>query len=126
MERATIILFGSTGDLTKRKLIPALYHLFSKGKLSKDSAIVCLGRRVMTKAEYIDFLELPHFISNINKEIMDDFLSLVYYEHISYEQPDAQRIQQSLQAIEQAKTPNRILYVATPPDLFVPIVRVIE
>ena len=40
-----IVLFGSTGDLARRKLIPALYHLYEHGKLNDRSPVVCLGKR---------------------------------------------------------------------------------
>ena len=36
----TIVIFGASGDLTSRKLIPALYQLFLKGRLPEDARIV--------------------------------------------------------------------------------------
>lgn len=48
MESATIVLFGATGDLAKRKIYPALYHLFLEGKLPQPFSIVGLGRREWT------------------------------------------------------------------------------
>src|SRR5947199_10075668 len=44
-EPAAVVLFGATGDLTHRKLVPALYHLARGGNLTNECAIVGFGRR---------------------------------------------------------------------------------
>ena len=44
IDNSMIIIFGATGDLTKRKLIPALYNLYSKNQL-KNIPIVCIARK---------------------------------------------------------------------------------
>lgn len=49
---AAITIFGGTGDLTFRKLLPALYNLSAAGKLPKDFRIVAIGRRSYTTDEY--------------------------------------------------------------------------
>ena len=40
-----LVIFGASGDLTKRKLLPALYHLEQAGNLPKDFAVVGVARR---------------------------------------------------------------------------------
>lgn len=40
----TFVIFGASGDLTHRKLVPALYNLFRKGRLPKDTRIVGFSR----------------------------------------------------------------------------------
>lgn len=50
-------IFGSTGDLTYRKLLPALYHLKHRGRLNDDYVIRCIGRKDYTKEEYISIIE---------------------------------------------------------------------
>tara|TARA_Y100000310_G_scaffold345348_1_gene463997 strand:+ start:432 stop:1787 length:1356 start_codon:yes stop_codon:yes gene_type:complete len=52
VEPFTLILFGSTGDLTKRKILPAMYELYKKGL---DFNIVAIGRRTMSSDEYYAF-----------------------------------------------------------------------
>ena len=55
MENKTAItIFGGTGDLTYRKLLPALYNLNALGKLADDFKIVVIGRRAYTQSDYID------------------------------------------------------------------------
>lgn len=54
---AAIVIFGATGDLTQRKLIPALYQLFRRGHLPKEYPIICFARREFNDAT---FRELAH------------------------------------------------------------------
>ena len=44
-----VVIFGASGDLTKRKLLPALYHLEQSGLLPKDFAVVGVARRPLEK-----------------------------------------------------------------------------
>lgn len=52
-----LVLFGVTGDLAKQKLIPALYSLYSTGKIDKKSSFVGFGRKNFSKAEFQTFIE---------------------------------------------------------------------
>src|SRR5687767_11450534 len=47
-----VVIFGGTGDLTKRKLIPAFYHLFLEGWLPEKFAVIGLGRSVFNDPDY--------------------------------------------------------------------------
>ena len=49
VEPCTIIIFGASGDLTYRKLIPALYHLFEEGALPNPFKVVGFARREKKK-----------------------------------------------------------------------------
>ena len=49
---AIMVIFGGTGDLTHRKLIPALYNLVHDNLLSENFAIVTIGRKTKTSDEY--------------------------------------------------------------------------
>ncbi|QCR22271.1 glucose-6-phosphate dehydrogenase [Pontibacter sp. SGAir0037] len=51
-----VVIFGGTGDLTKRKLVPAFYHLFLEGWLPDKFAIVGLGRSGFNDADYREHL----------------------------------------------------------------------
>ena len=48
----TIVIFGASGDLTWRKLIPALYNNFKKGRLSECAHIVGFARRPYTNEDF--------------------------------------------------------------------------
>ena len=69
----SIIVFGATGDLMKRKLVPAFGRLFASGVLAKESVIVGVGRKDFTDASFKDFLtkrlEIFYLQNGIHKVI---------------------------------------------------------
>ncbi len=52
-----LIIFGGTGDLAMRKLLPAMYHRTRDGQISVDSRIIAIGRSEMSRSSYIDLVE---------------------------------------------------------------------
>src|SRR3954449_11244956 len=56
-EPCAVVLFGATGDLTHRKLVPALYHLARGGNLPSECAVVGFARREWTDDEFRKDLE---------------------------------------------------------------------
>ena len=48
-----LVIFGGTGDLTARKLIPALYHRHCAGQLPEQARIITLGRRDLSRDDYL-------------------------------------------------------------------------
>ena len=52
----TLVIFGATGDLTKRLVMPAIYNLVRSGLISRNFAIVGLGRGEQTDKEFSDYL----------------------------------------------------------------------
>ena len=58
---ATLVIFGASGDLTKRKLIPALYHRFKDGQFDEQSRIAESRNRLGTlRASYTTFENITH------------------------------------------------------------------
>jgi glucose-6-phosphate 1-dehydrogenase len=53
-KRTVFTIFGSTGDLTYRKLLPAFYNLSHRGLLKDDFILLCLGRKDYTSDQYLD------------------------------------------------------------------------
>jgi glucose-6-phosphate 1-dehydrogenase (EC 1.1.1.49) len=51
---AVMVIFGGTGDLTHRKLMPSLYNLFHQNLLPDSFAVVSIGRREFSDEEYIE------------------------------------------------------------------------
>src|SRR5258707_13572149 len=56
-EPCIVVIFGASGDLTKRKLLPALYHLDQSGLLPDDFAVVGLARRDLSTTSALDMNE---------------------------------------------------------------------
>src|SRR5260221_60236 len=78
----TFIIFGASGDLTHRKLVPALYHLFRKGRLPKDTRIVGFSRTAFTHDEWRTDLAkaVARFVGNdFDAGLWDRFSQNIYY-----------------------------------------------
>ena len=65
MKKLVIVIFGASGDLTKRKLMPALYTLYNGGRLPEGFTILGIGRTEYTDARYQEYImsELGKFRS---------------------------------------------------------------
>lgn len=119
-------IFGASGDLTKRKLIPALYNLRKDGLLSDDFAIIGISRRPMSDEDFREKLrsDIEKFaVTDTDPEIWNWLSERVYY--LAGDAADAQtyvRLRERLQEFE--KTPgirNYFFYMATAPRFFGPV-----
>ena len=61
-EPQMIVIFGATGDLARRKLLPGLLRLLRRGELTDDMPIVCLGRRDLSPSDFIERLQVERFL----------------------------------------------------------------
>lgn len=121
---AVIVIFGATGDLTSRKLIPALFNLASQGLLSSEFAMVGIGRTEMDSEAYR--LSLSQEIKSYVGEALDQGLweaniGKAYYMPGSVRDEECyQRLKQFLHEVdkEQGTPGNYLFYLATPPSLF--------
>jgi glucose-6-phosphate 1-dehydrogenase len=120
IESQMIFIFGATGDLTRRKLIPSLYHLLRKKRLTSCTPIVCIGRRQMTKQSFVESLTLEHFIDDIDTSIREDLLTRVAYLHFD---PASHTSADFLDGIHDVRrrygcTSNFLVYLALPTAAF--------
>ena len=126
-ERVTLLIFGASGDLTARKLIPALYHLFLEGYLKSDSVILGVARREKSDDEYRN--EMAEAVSkaekqHYSKEIWDQFSKLLGYHQLDITNAEEYAgLTDRLSKLEPSgKPPQRVVYLATSPFLFEPAV----
>src|SRR4029078_2940930 len=78
----TFVIFCASRDLTHRKLVPALYHLFRKGRLPKDTRIVGFSSTAFTHDEWRSDLPKPlaRFVgTNFDAGLWDRFSQNIYY-----------------------------------------------
>ena len=80
--KTAITLFGGTGDLTYRKLLPALYNLNGLGKLADDFKIVVIGRREYSQADYINIVRT--WVKEYSRTKFDDAQFDAYAKRIIY------------------------------------------
>lgn len=83
-----IVLFGGTGDLAKKSILPALHQLFQRGKLSKYFAVLGASRKKMTDQEYRDFARQA-IADNADKESIDE----EFFQHIFYQSADNTKLE---------------------------------
>lgn len=120
IESQMIIIFGATGDLTRRKLIPALYHLVRKEQLTRCTPIVCLGRKKLTVEEFIHHLDIEKFIENPDADVLARLTRRIEYLQVDVEQTTAEAFKEKIQVIqdEYATAGNKLIYLALPTTMF--------
>lgn len=114
-----VIIVGASGDLTKRKLIPALYSLFRSGVLPKDVNIFGFARSELSREEYLK--RISGFVSKDAKQL-DAFLERCHYHAGSYgNDADFAALIEKVEAVSPGA--NTLVYMAIPPSVFVDAAR---
>ncbi len=124
-----MIIFGGTGDLTQRKLLPALYHLLADGSLPRETSIICIGRKSIDDERYRDQARKSigaYSRTGVDEEHLSKFLRHVHYRQMAFiSQPDSFRaLQDWLQHNESLyRAPAvRLFFLAVGPEHFAPII----
>ena len=126
-EPFTLVLFGATGDLAGRKLLPALASLLQHAYLPKEFAIVAIGRRDKTDESFRAEVkkDLAEFHNAAPAADPADFLSHVFYQRTDFTTLDGMKgLAARLVDLEREHhlPGNRLFYLATDPEFFLPIV----
>lgn len=120
----TVVIFGATGDLTRRKLIPALYNNFRKGRLERVRHIVGCARREWTTEYFCEraYTGVQEFSPDtFSEEIWKEFSKMLRYEQVHLDRnEDFRRLASTLGTIE-APASDRLYYLATMPELYEPV-----
>lgn len=124
----SLVIFGATGDLTHRKLIPALYNLAADGDLPADMAVIGFARR--DKSDDVFRQEMgeatrKHSRQPVQDELWSHFAQSLFYHRSDFDNDDgfkslAQRLDQ-LDA-ERGGGGRRMFYLAVGPEQFEPII----
>jgi glucose-6-phosphate 1-dehydrogenase len=115
-----LIIFGGTGDLAMRKLLPALYHRDRDGQVTADSRIIAASRGALTQEKYLAQVE-KSLREKLPKGEFDAEHWKAFKKRIHYVQADALqhdnwgRLVKKLSGHEQR---TRVAYLATAPSLF--------
>ncbi|HET9589531.1 MAG TPA: glucose-6-phosphate dehydrogenase [Anaerolineales bacterium] len=117
----SIVIFGASGDLTQRKLVPSLFNLYRKGRMPKQFRIVGYGGTAFTDEQFRTHLEegLKRFASfEYTAEEWNTFGSNLVYQQGRYtDLADFKKLGGFLKNWEKSAG-NRIYYMATPPGVF--------
>ena len=126
-EPCTIVIFGATGDLTARKLIPALYELYVNNGLPDPFAIVGCGRTPLDDRQFRGRMEEAlGTTGKLDASNWSNFSAALHYQAIDYE--DSQSYQDLAEFLrnldDQFHTQgNRIFYIALPPQLYASVAK---
>jgi glucose-6-phosphate 1-dehydrogenase len=124
-----VVLFGSTGDLAHRKVIPALYQLWRTNLLPIEFVLVAIGRRPYDnetfRQEIRGALEKYSRVLPLDEAAWRSFSEHVEYEQLDFDEPAGfDRLAANLDALdaERGTRGNRMFYLATQPSQFSEIV----
>ncbi len=121
VDSATLVIFGATGDLTARKLLPALFSLYLQDLLPADFRIVGFARR--PKNSDIFRKEMKSKLENMgDPKRLASFLSLIHYHRGDYTVPDSHIGLKNVLQNRENDSHNRLYYLATPPSQYEPII----
>lgn len=119
-EGTTLVIFGASGDLTSRKILPAIASLYDQEQLPDEFAVVGVARSQLSSEEFRKIVidstsgwdSIGTYIENFHY-IQGDYTSISTYQSLS----------KLLDSIEQDRQTgkSRLFYLATPPDMFGPI-----
>ncbi|NLY00974.1 MAG: glucose-6-phosphate dehydrogenase [Rhodopirellula sp.] len=122
----TIVIFGASGDLTSRKLIPALYELHRKGRLPKETRIVGFSRTPLAHDDWRNRLaeSTARFIGDrFDASAWQAFAPSIFYHAGDIgNQEDFVSLQQFLAEVEGESRAERIYYLSTAPRFYEPAV----
>jgi len=117
-----VIIFGAGGDLTRRKLVPALFHLACKGCLCETFKVLGIDRETKSlesfRSEIRAAVEMSLEISSFSDREWDVFAPRLDYLAGDFSAPDTyKRLAEKLDGIPAPVGVNRLFYLATPPSV---------
>lgn len=128
-ESCILVIFGATGDLTARKLIPALYNLAREGQLPSHFACVGFARRPKNDEEFRkEMLEAVNKFSRskpIDMDLWNAFQEKLFYLHSSFDDDQGyDKLNQFLQQLDSqlGTKGNRVFYLSVQPSYFTTVV----
>ncbi len=121
MECFDLIVFGGDGDLSFRKIYPALYHRLNEGQISEQSRILAVSRKSYDEGEFEEIFskEIKRHVPDFDPKKLDTLMTMVVHGSINVE------LGEESPAVADwfgsASIDNRVFYLATPSAVFGPI-----
>jgi glucose-6-phosphate 1-dehydrogenase len=123
-QACTVVIFGATGDLTHRKLIPALYNIAADGDLPSGLTVVGFARREKTDDQFRSELEeaaRKFSRQSVRDELWNSFARSIFYHRSEFGDLEGYKeLAKRLDRIDQERGSrgNRLFYLAAAPDQF--------
>jgi glucose-6-phosphate 1-dehydrogenase len=129
----TLVIFGASGDLARRKLVPALYGLAAQNCLARRFAIIGFARTPMTDEAFqqsaVDSVKKFADANTLREEECKEFANALAYVAGEYDHPEAfEKLKNRLEELdrEHKLNGNRLFYLATPPDIYPVIIEQLD
>lgn len=129
-EPCILVIFGATGDLTSRKLVPALYNLAREGQLPGNFACVGFARRDKSDQQFRD--EMKEAVNSfsrvkpVDERLWQNFSTQLFYHRSEFHEDEGyDSLKQTLEKLDAqfGTKGNRVFYLSTPPSYFPDIVQ---
>ena len=122
-DNQALVIFGASGDLTKRKLIPAVFNLYTSGLLPECYAVLGVSRSEFSDEAYRDKVVFnnEHILSKqeATEKNLKGFAELLHYQAIDTKNvSDYRKLKNRLNQIDEGSCNNYIFYLSTPPSLY--------
>ncbi|MCH9630781.1 MAG: Glucose-6-phosphate 1-dehydrogenase 2 [Chlamydiia bacterium] len=133
LDPCLLVIFGATGDLTSRKLFPAIYNLKREGQLPASFACTGFARRKKSHEEFRD--EMKEAINKhsrvkpIDESIWGSFQDKIFYHESSFDEPEGyKKLKTFLEELDTkfGTKGNRVFYLSTQPSYFPIIIEQLE
>ena len=125
-----MVIFGATGDLTHRKLLPALYNLALEHPLPAGFSVIAFARRPYNDDEYrqqaLESINLYSRQKPVNPQVWENFAAGIHYLQADFNDPKGyDRLNNLLNLLDQERGTggNRIFYLSTPPSQYPEIIQ---
>lgn len=129
-EACVMVIFGASGDLTRRMLIPDLFKLYKEKLLPENFTILGFSRKELDDKSFRESMKeaVTEFINGdvVAEKIYNKFEKNIYYISENYDDPESyKRLSEKLESLDKEKNikGNRLFYLAVPPESLSPILK---
>lgn len=114
MKKLIFTIFGSTGDLTSRKLLPAISRLYKENKIPKETLVICLGRKDLDTDSYLSYMQ-DEASTSLDLDILKE---IVIYHKIQITNGNEYQSLKDMIVEQTNKETKQLYYLAIGPELF--------
>jgi len=118
LKNFNLIIFGGDGDLSMRKIFPALYYRLIDGQIKPDSTIVVCSISEYTTASFLEFLDerMLFYVPDLEKEHLEELKKLV--EYVKVDLTKSEDYKSLKEQIDKSIPVTTVFYYSTPASLF--------
>jgi glucose-6-phosphate 1-dehydrogenase len=113
----TIMIFGATGDLARKKLFPSLFELSKTGQFPHGTVIIALSRRSWTDHEFRSFITASLETSEEFSVFGEEFLRSVVYHQLQFDDDKAyDSLAEKVRSLDRETIRNKLIYLSISPE----------